>query len=164
VTLSIAIRRARVLSAALALLAGTGCDFGERCTVESRTLEYEAGRGYLELVETRGAENATFILWHVRVDASVGTATRAVLREGTPDAPGRVLYDFPLVNPVPASGVVTQVFVRTAYAGEIPFAELWELLGRQPVSFEVGFDGDVPPVRDGPLERSGFSDWQETCS
>lgn len=68
------------------------------------------------------------------------------------------------MNSVPESGVITQVFVRTAYAGEVPFAEIWELVERQPVSFEVVFDGDVRPLVVGPLIRTGSSDWQEACS
>jgi hypothetical protein len=151
------------MCAALAVIAGAGCDL-ERCTVESRSLQYEASGGFLELTETRGAENARWILWHVRVAPVPGTPRAAVLREGPPEAPGRRLYEFPLVNSVPESGVVTQVFVRTPYAGEVPFDELWELVQNEPVSFEVLFDGDVPPRRIGPLLRTGSSDWQETCS
>jgi hypothetical protein len=69
-----------------------------------------------------------------------------------------------VVNSVPESGVITQVFVRTAYAGEVPFAELWDLVQREAVSFEVVFEGDVRTLRVGPLLRTGFSDWQEVCT
>jgi hypothetical protein len=75
-----------------------------------------------------------------------------------------VLYEFPLTNAVADTGVITQVFVRTPYAGQVPFAELWELLLRQPVSFEITFAGEAPAVRVGPLGRTGFSDWEEACS
>jgi hypothetical protein len=164
--------RDRALAVALAVVGGVGCDLGERCLVESRSLHYEAetsregrvGRASLELTETRGAETASWVVWHVRVTPFVTGARRVVLREGPPDAPGRVLYDFVVVNAVPASGVVTQVFTRTPYAGEVPSAELWELVQRQPVSFEILFDGDARPFRVGPLLRTGSSDWQDACS
>lgn len=59
---------------------------------------------------------------------------------------------------------MTQVFVRTAYAGEVPFAELWDLVQRDAVSFHAELDGDGRPQRVGPLVRTGSSDWQEACS
>jgi hypothetical protein len=163
---------ARAVVAALAA-ALAGCGLGEgRCLVESRSLQYEAetrsdslvGRGFLELSETRGAENAAWVLWHVRVAPFVGRATTVSLREGPPEAPGRLLYRFPVVNSVPESGVITQVFVRTAYAGEVPFAEFWDLVQREAVSFELVFEGDVRTLRVGPLLRTGFSDWQDVCT
>ncbi len=157
--------------AALGLAPSLGCE-GERCLVQSRAIQHEAqssgdgrvGRGFLELAETRAAENAAWVLWHVRVTPFAGTATTVVLRQGTPQAPGAVLYRFPVVNSAPDSGVLTQVFVRTAYAGEVPFDQLWDLVQSQPVSFEVVFDGGVAPLRIGPLLRTGFSDWQDACS
>jgi hypothetical protein len=153
-----------------ALLAA-GCD-PYRCEVQSRSLQYEAdiaggpiaGRGSLELAETRGAENAAFVLWHVRASPLPAPVARVLLREGTPQAPGRVLYEFPLTNAVADSGVITQVFVRTPYAGQVPFAELWELIQRQPVSFEVVFAGAAPPLLIGPLGRTGSSDWHDVCT
>ena len=162
---------ARTVAAALVLIAAADCDVG-RCGVESRSLEYAAetrsgslvGNGFLELSETRGAENAAWVVWHLRVAPFVGRARTASLRQGPPQAPGRVLYEFPLVNSVSESGVITQAFVRTAYAGKVPFAELWELVQRQPVSFEVVFDGDVRPLAVGPLLPTQSSDWQEACS
>jgi hypothetical protein len=162
---------AGLASAALTLFAGAGCD-PTRCLVESRALQYEAqtttdsrtGVGSLELVETRGEERGTFILWHVRVAPLPGTARTVVLREGPPGAPGRLLYTFPILNPVPASGVVTQVFVRTPYAGAVPFSELWDLVQSRSVSFEVVFEGEARPAGIGPLIRTDSSDWQETCS
>jgi hypothetical protein len=161
----------RIAAAALAVTAAPGCDV-DRCGVESRALEYAAetrsdsrvGNGFLELSETRGAENASSVIWHVRVAPFAGTVRSVSLRQGPPEAPGRLLYEFPLVNSVPASGVITQVFVRTAYAGRVPFAELWELVQRQPVSFEVLFEGNVRPLAVGPLIRTQSSDWQEACS
>lgn len=164
---------ARIVAAPLAVIAAAGCDFGvDRCGVESRSVEYAAetqsgslvGNGFLELTQSRGAENGAWVLWHLRMAPFVGRARTVSLRQGAPEAPGRLLYEFALVNSVPASGVITQVFVRTAYAGEVPFAELWELVQRQPVSFEVVFDGDLPPLVVGPLIRTGSSDWQEACS
>jgi hypothetical protein len=154
---------------AVALLAG--CD-PYQCLVQSRAQQYElqtasgpaAGRVALELSQTRGDENDDFVLWHVRLDGATAPATRVLLREGLPQTPGRVLYEFPLTNAVPASGVVTQVFTRTRYAGQVPFAELWDLIQSQPVSFEVQFSGDSPPVRVGPLGRTGGSDWQDVCT
>jgi hypothetical protein len=162
---------ARAVAAALAA-ALAGCGLGEgRCLVESRSLQYEAetrsdsllGRGVLELSETRGAENSDWVLWHVRVLPFAGRVTAVSLRQGPPQAPGRLLYRFPVVNSVPESGVITQVFVRTAYAGEVPFADLWDLVLREDVSFEAVFD-DVRTLRVGPLLRTGFSDWQEVCT
>ena len=143
-----------------------------RCLVQSRAQQFEAqfargmasGRGSLLLSETRGAESGGFVIWHVRVAPLPAAAARVVLREGTREAPGRVLYEFPLVNVVPDSGVVTQVFTRTAYAGRVPFAELWELLQRQPVVFEVAFAGGAPPLRIGPLDRTSAGDWQDVCT
>ena len=165
--------RTLAVAAAFAFLAA-GCDRAGlvRCEVESRALEYRAetgsdsrtGNGFLELSETRGAENRAFVIWHLRATPFVGRATSVSLRQGPPEAPGRVLYRFPLVNPVPESGVLTQVFVRTPYAGEVPFAELWELVQREAVSFHAELDGEVRPLRVGPLVRTGFSDWQEACS
>jgi hypothetical protein len=158
--------------AAALTVAAASCNLGVGgCTVESRAVEYGAettsgslrGTGFLELSETRGAENDAFVLWHFRATPFVGRATTFSLRQGPPEAPGRLLYQFPLVNAVPDSGVVSQVFVRTPFAGEVPFAELWELLQREPVSFHAVLDGDVP-LRVGPLLRTGFSDWQEVCS
>jgi hypothetical protein len=162
---------ARAVAAALAVIGFAGCDI-DRCGVESRSLEYAAetrsgslvGNGFLELSETRGAENRGWVIWHLRVAPFVGRARTASLRQGPPEAPGRVLYEFALVNSVPESGVITQVFVRTAYVGQVPFTELWELVQRQPVSFEVLFDGDVRPLVVGPLRLTGSSDWQEACS
>jgi hypothetical protein len=154
-------------------VAAAGCDLDVgRCAVESRSLQYGAetrsdslvGNGFLGLSETRGAENGTFLLWHLRVAPFVGRARIVALRQGPPEAPGRLLYQFALVNSVPESGVITQVFVRTPYAGQVPFAELWELVQREPVSFEALFDGDVRPLRVGPLLPAGSSDWQEVCS
>jgi hypothetical protein len=120
--------------------------------------------GFLELSETRGADNGAFVLWHLRAAPFTGRATVVSLRLGPPEAPGRLLYQFPLVNSVPDSGVLTQVFVRTAYAGEVPFAELWDLVQREPVSFHAVLDDGVRPLRVGPLLRTGSRDWQEVCS
>lgn len=164
---------ARAAAAALAVAAPAGCGIGEgRCLVQGRSLQYEGetrsdslvGRGVLELSETRGAENSDWVQWHVRVEPLAGRVTAVALRQGPPQAPGRLLYRFPLVNSVPESGVITQVFVRTAYAGEVPFAELWDLVQREAVSFEVVFEGDVRTLRVGPLLRTGFSDWQDVCT
>jgi hypothetical protein len=163
------------VTAALAIILAAGCGLArdlERCEVESRSLQYAAetrsdslvGTGFLELSETRGSERGAWMLWHLRVAPFGGRARVVSLRQGPPEAPGRVLYEFPLLNSVSESGVLTQVFVRTAYAGEVPFAELWDLIQHQPVSFEVVFDGDVQPLRVGPLVRTDFSDWQEVCS
>ena len=167
-------RRLLAGAAAAALTAtAAGCDLGPgRCTVESRALEFGAetvsgalrGNGFLELSETRGAENRTFVTWHLRAAPFAGRARAVSLRQGPPDAPGRLLYRFPLVNAVPESGVLTQVFTRTAYAGEVPFAELWELIQREPVSFHAELDGDARPLRVGPLLVTMASDWQEVCS
>ena len=148
-----------------------GCD-PYRCETQARSLQYEAtvasgpvtSRVAVELAEMRGRETGAFVLWHVRVSPLAAPATRVLLREGRPAAPGRVLYDFPLLNAVPPSGVVTQVFVRTPYAGQVPFAELWDVIQRQPVFFEVVLAGDAPPVALGPLERTGSSDWRDVCS
>jgi hypothetical protein len=160
------------LAAAALAVAAAGCGVGGRCLVESRASEYRAetssgsrvGNGALQLSETRGAENGAFVLWQLRVAPFAGRATSVSLRQGTPEAPGRLLYRFPLVNSVPESGVLTQVFVRTAYSGDVPFAEMWELIQREPVSFEATFDGDVRPLRVGPLLRTESSDWQDVCS
>ena len=160
---------AGIVAAGLAVL-GVGCDL-ERCETESRALEYGAetrsgslvGNGFLQLSETRGSENVASVLWHLRVAPAAGRARTVSLRQGPPQAPGRVLYEFPLVNSVTESGVITQVFTRAAYAGKVPFAELWELVQREPVSFEIVFEGDGRLVV-GPLLRTGSSDWQETCS
>ena len=164
------------IAAAATLMTAAACGLvprAERCGNESRSLEHAAetrsgsrvGTGFLELTETRGAENRAWVVWHVRAEPSVVGRVRTVsLRQGSREAPGRVLYQFPLVNSVPASGVITQVFVRTAYAGEVPFAELWELIQRQPVFYEVAFEGDAQPLAVGPLVRTQSSDWQETCS
>jgi hypothetical protein len=158
---------------AVLAVATAGCDRGlVRCEVESRSLDFGAetrtdsltGNGFLELTETRGAENAAFVVWHLRAAPFGGTAAAVSLRQGPPEAPGRLLYRFPLVNSVPQSGVLTQVFVRTPYAGEIPFAELWELVQREPVSFHAVLEADARPLRVGPLLRTAFSDWQEACS
>ena len=161
-------------AAALLALFFVACDggLGGRCLVESRALEYGAetrsggrvGTGFLELSETRGADVGAFAIWHLRIAPPAGTARTVSLRQGPPDAQGRVLYRFPLVNPVAESGVLTQVFARTPYAGEIPFAELWDLVQREPVSFEAVLDGDAAAVRVGPLGRTRSSDWQEACS
>jgi hypothetical protein len=166
---------AGAVTAGLALIPAPGCGLArdlERCEVQSRSLQYAAetksdslvGTGFLELSETRGAESGAWVLWHLRVAPFTGRVRVVSLRQGPPEAPGRALYEFPLLNSASESGVVTQVFVRTAYRGEVPLAELWELIQRHPVSFEVVFDGDVRSLRVGPLLRTGFSDWQEACS
>lgn len=155
----------------VAAVLAAGCD-PYRCLVQSRAQQYEAqtasgpvaGRGFLELAESRGAENGAFVMWHVRASPLPAPATRVFLREGTPEAAGRVLYEFPLTNAVADSGVITQVFTRTPYAGTVPFAELWDLVQRQPVSFEVVFASDLPALRMGPVNRTGSSDWQDVCS
>ena len=158
------------LSALVGAVLSAGCD-RYPCDFQSRSVQYEAqmgngpvARGFLELIETHGAEEVPSVLWFVRVAPLPAPATRVLLREGAPDSQGRVLYEFPLTNAVADTGIITQVFVRTPYAGQIPFAELWELLLRQPVSFEVTFAGDASPVRIGPLARTGFSDWEDGCS
>jgi hypothetical protein len=158
------------LSALLGAVLSAGCD-SQLCDFQSRDVQYEAqmgngllARGSLELFETFGAGEVPSVLWHVRVTPLPAPATRVLLREGAPDALGRVLYEFPLTNAVADTGIITQVFVRTPYAGQLPFAALWELLQRQPVSFEVTFAGDAPPVRVGPLGRTAFSDWKQACS
>ena len=154
-------------------LGAAGCGLGDgECLVESRTLELGAqtadgpltGSGFLELSETRGAENAAFVIWHLRAAPFTGTGTAVTLRRGTPEALGRELYRFPVVNAVPASGVITQVFVRTPYAGDVPFSDLWEIVQREPVTFFAELDGVVQTLRVGPLLRTGSSDWQEVCS
>src|SRR5687767_5565632 len=142
----------RTVAAALGMLA-SGCDLGNGigCAVQSRALQYEAetrrgaliGIGFLELSETRGGEERDFTVWHLRAVPLPGRAARVSLRQGTPDSPGRVLYEFPLLNAVPESGVITQVFVQTPYAGAVPFAELWELVQREPVIMEAVFEADV---------------------
>lgn len=163
----------RSIAAALAVVV-SGCDIGGggRCTVESRAVQYEAetrrgaliGTAFLELSETRGAEDRDWVIWHLRAAPLAGRVTRVSLRQGTPGSPGRVLYEFPVVNPVPESGVITQVFVRTPYAGAVPFAELWELVQREPVTFEAVFDSNAEPLRVGPLVLTDSTDWQDACS
>ena len=149
----------------------TACD-PYRCLVESRAQQFEAqlasggvsGRGSLVLSETRGAETGAFVIWHVRATPLPADVARVLLREGTREAPGRVLYEFPLVNAVAESGVITQAFTRTPYAGPLPFAELWDLVGRQPVVFEIAFAGGAPPLHIGPLGRTSAGDWQDVCT
>jgi hypothetical protein len=159
---------ARTVCATVMLVAAAGCDVANRCTVEGRSREYRAetrvGLAALELSQTRGAEDRDWLLWHVRVTPWIGTPAAVVLREGAPAAPGPTLAELPVLNTVPDSGVVTQVFVRTAYAGEVPFAELWDLLQARPVTVEVLYGQGQPPVRLGPLVPAGSSDWQEACS
>lgn len=158
-----------VAVAAAALAAG--CD-PYRCLVQSRAQQYEAtigsgpvaGRASFELAETRGAESGQFVMWHVRASPLPAAATRVLLRAGSPEAPGRLLYEFPLVNAVPDSGVITQVFSRTPYAGGVPFAELWDLVQREPVLFEVVLAGGTAPLRIGPLDRTLSTDWQDVCT
>jgi hypothetical protein len=143
-----------------------------RCLVQSRAQQFEAqfvsgvvsGRGFLLLSETRGAESGAFVTWHVRMAPVSAAVARVLLREGTREAPGRVLYEFPLVNVVPDSGVITQVFTPTPYAGRVPFAELWDLIQRQAVLFEVVFAGGAPPLHIGPLDRTSAGDWQDVCT
>jgi hypothetical protein len=159
----------------LALLAVTaslpGCD-PYRCLVQTRGQQYEtettiagaAVRGSFLLTERRGAESGQFVIWHVRATPMPGQATRVLLREGTPQAPGRVLYEFPLTNAVPATGVITASLVPVPYAGQVPFAEIWDLLQRQPVSFEVVFTGAVAPLAIGPLGQTSVGDWQDACT
>ena len=152
----------------VALVAGlAGCD-PYRCLVESRAQQLElqtsSGRAAFSLSQTRGAEDGEFVMWHLRSSPLPAPATRVLLREGTPEAPGRVLYDFPLVNPVPDLGVITQVFTRAPYDGEVPFTELWDLVQRQPVSFEIVFAGGVAPLRIGPLSLTSSGDWQDVCT
>jgi hypothetical protein len=159
------------------ILAGTlmtaGCGLGDgECLVESRALELSGQtadgpvivNGFLELSETRGSENGAFVIWHFRVVPSSGNVTAVLLRRGTPGAPGRELYRFPLVNGVPASGVITQVFARTPYDGVMPFPDFWDLVQREPVSFFAEVDGGARLLSVGPLVRTGSSDWQEACS
>jgi hypothetical protein len=165
------IRRA-VSWATILVVAGAGCDFVNRCTVESRAAEYRTeatsgsgvGLAALELSQTRGAEHRDWLLWHVRVTPWMGTPVAVLVREGRPEAPGRTLFELPVLNTVPDSGVVTQVFVRTAYAGSVPFAELWDIIQSRPVTVEILFGASRQPVRLGPLLPAGSSDWQETCS
>jgi hypothetical protein len=158
------------LSALVGAVLSAGCD-RYPCDFQSREVQYEAqmgngsiARGFIELIETNVAGEVPSVLWHVRVSPLPAPATRVVLREGAPDSSGRVLYEFPLTNAVADTGIVTQVSVRTPYAGQVPFAEFWDLLQRQPASFEVTFAGDASPVRVGPLGRIGFSDWQDACA
>ena len=155
----------------VASVLSAGCD-PYRCLVQSRAQQFEletasgpaAGRVSLQLSQTRGRESGDFVMWHVRLTGATAQAARVVLREGPPQAPGRVLYDFPLANALPASGVITQVFTRTAYAGEVPFSQLWALVESQPVSFEVQFSGDSPSLLIGPLVRTSAGDWQDVCT
>ena len=162
--------RSIALPAIVSAVLSAGCD-SYPCDFQSRDVQYEAqtgngpvARGFLELFETNGAGEVPSVLWHVRVTPLPAPATRVLLREGAHDSLGRVLYEFPLTNAVADTGVIAQAFVRTPYAGQVPFAELWELLQRQPVSFEVTFAGDASPVRIGPLGRTAFSDWEDACS
>ena len=162
--------RSIALSALVGAVLSAGCD-SYTCDFQIRAVQYEAdmgngpvARGFLQLIETRGADEVPSVLWYVRVAPLPAPATRVLLREGTTGSSGRVLYEFPLTNAVAEAGVITQVSVRTPYAGQVPFAELWELLQRQPASFEVTFAGDPSPVRIGPLGRTGFNDWEEGCS
>ena len=162
--------RSIALSALVGSILSAGCDT-QPCDFDSREVQYEAemgngpvARGFLELIETRGAGEAPSMLWHVRVAPLPAPATRVLLREGAPDSLGRVLYEFPLTNAVAEAGIITQVSVRTPYAGPVPFAEFWNVLQLQPVSFEVTFAGDASPVRVGPLGRIEFDDWEQGCS
>lgn len=108
------------------------------------------------------------MIWHVRAAPLPAAVERVLLREGTPEAPGRVLYEFPLANVVPELGVITQASTPTPYAGLVPFTELWDLVQRQPVVFEVVFGGGAPPLhgsltkaqRGWTVTRTGsVSDW-----
>ena len=91
-----AVRALVVLAAAAA---AAGCDGFPGCAVESRALEYRAetasapltGTGFLELSQTRGSENADFVIWHLRAAPFAGRATTVELRQGPPGAPGRLL-------------------------------------------------------------------------
>ena len=143
-----------------------------RCLVQSRGQQFEAqlasgvvsGRASLLLSQTRGAESGDFVIWHVRAAPLPAAVERVRLREGTREAPGRILYEFPVTNVVPESGVITQVFTRTPYAGLVPFTELWDLVQRQPVVYEVVFAGAAPPLHIGPLNRTSAGDWQDVCT
>ena len=143
-----------------------------RCLVQSRAQQLEAqfvsgvvsGRGSLLLSERRGAESGAFVIWHVRAAPIPAAVARVLLREGMREAPGRVLYEFPLANVVADSGVITQVFTPTPYAGLVPFNELWDLIQRQPVVFEIVFAGGALPLHIGPLDRTSAGDWQDVCT
>ena len=146
----------------------TGC--GAACTVQSRILDLRTGQtlggteAALGLRQTRGSEEGRFVMWFVRVNPLVGTVGQVRLRAATGDHAGRVLYEFPLVNAVPAAGVVTQVFEDTPYQGAVPFAELWDLLQRDQAFVEVIDAASTSVLRIGPLELRTSLDWQDVCT
>jgi hypothetical protein len=158
------------LAVAIGGLAVIGC---YDCTIQGRFMEFRAAGSagsavtevFLDLNETRGSEDAQYVIWSVRVSPLDGPVTAVRLRVGTAEAPGAVLYDFPLVNAVPDAGVITQVFVNQPYAGEVPFDELWDLIQGDPVFVEVIYQDSPAVPRIGPLELTNARDWQDIlCS
>jgi hypothetical protein len=170
VSLGIMWLRSFAPAALVSAILAAGCD-PYRCLVQTRAQQFEldtasgpaAGRVSLLLSQSRGRDTGDFVMWHVRLSGPTAPATRVVLREGPPQAPGRVLYDFPLVNPVPNTGVVTQMLSPAPYAGQVPFAELWDLVQSQQISFEVQLSGGTE-LRIGPLPRTSAGDWQDACT
>jgi len=116
---------------------------------------------FVELDETRGSEEGQYLLWAVREDPTSWPVTAVRLRAGTSDAPGVVLYDFPLLNAVPCAEVITQVFHLRPYDGATPFLALWDRLQSEPFYVEIVYEGSLAPKGIGPLHLTNEADWRD---
>lgn len=154
------------LTLALCVTPGPAC---YQCTIQGRFMEFRAADStgavmhdaFVDLDQTRGSEDGQYILWAVREDPTSGPVNAVRLRAGTPDEPGVVLYDFPLLNAVPSAGVITQVFQLRPYDGATPFLELWDRLQSGPFYVEIVYEGSLAPKGIGPLRLTNEADWRD---
>ena len=160
----------RSVAAALRADRRPGCDFGsavEPSRVVPRSRSGNAERSRSETASSNwprpaAPENGAWVVGTCAC-AFAGRARTVWLPAGTPEAPGRLLYEFAVVNSVPASGVITQVFVRTPTRARCPS----RALGADPATARI-LRGSVRRRFTAARRRAahperGSSDWQRAC-
>jgi hypothetical protein len=100
-----------------------------------------------------GRPAADYVVWEVRVEPLDLPVSGVRLRLGTADRWGPPLCQFPLVDAEVERGTLIRMFVNPD-SQEIPLAELWDLIQREPVLVEVELEDSVQPLAIGPLRSA----------
>ena len=159
----------------LTLLLGSALTACYRCLTEARFLTtrgvlVETGDGAgadsvgtfgLLLSQRRGMTEDVGISWGFQVPAAEEDVAQVVIREGTDDGQGRILFTLPAWDDPPwVPGAVAPV----RYDGPLEDREFFEILLRGEAHVEITVRGREPSHLYAPLEAPQVSPWSDTCT